>query len=84
MSLLQIRNVSDHTRQTLKARAAASGQSLNSYLLALVDREAACPTAAEVLDRAAARSESAGTSGLDSLHAARAEREEQLGSRAAR
>ncbi|MFL6046017.1 MAG: FitA-like ribbon-helix-helix domain-containing protein, partial [Propionibacteriaceae bacterium] len=42
-SLLQIRGVPDQTRRELKARAAARGQSLNAYLLELVDREVARP-----------------------------------------
>lgn len=55
--LLQIRDVPEGTRRVLKARAAARGQSLNAYLLDLIDREVAQPTIADVLQRAAARSE---------------------------
>lgn len=55
-SLLQIRDVPDDARRELKARAAAQGQSLNAYLLDLIDREVAHPTVAEVIDRAARRS----------------------------
>ena len=53
--LLQIRNVSDDVRRALKARAAARGESLNTYLLDLVERDVARPTVKEVLDRAALR-----------------------------
>ncbi|WP_246195811.1 FitA-like ribbon-helix-helix domain-containing protein [Halopolyspora algeriensis] len=38
-SLLQIRNVPDEARRTLKARAAARGESLNAYMLELIARE---------------------------------------------
>lgn len=77
-SLLQIRGVPEETRRTLKARAAASGKSLNSYLLDLVNQEASRPTVAEVLDRAARRAERADASALDVLAEARAERDDQL------
>lgn len=77
-SLLQIRDVPEETRRELKARAAACGKSLNSYLLDVVNREAARPTVAEVLDRAARRAERADASALDVITAARAERDDQL------
>jgi plasmid stability protein len=78
MSLLQIRDVSDETRRALKARAAARGESLNSYLLEVIDREVARPTVGEVLDRAAQRAEHAQASAVDAITAARAERETQF------
>src|SRR5690625_7992475 len=77
-SLLQIRNVPDAARRELKARAAAQGQSLNTYLLGLINREVARPTVAEVLQRAAQRAERATGSAVDVIHADRAERNEQL------
>ena len=77
-SLLQIRDVSDEARRGLKARAAARGQSLNAYLLDIIDRETARPTVAEVLERAAQRAERANASATDVIAAARGEREEQL------
>lgn len=77
-SLLQIRNVSEEARRALKARAAARGESLNTYLLELVSREVERPTVAEVLARAAQRAERASVSSLGVLDAARAEREAQL------
>jgi plasmid stability protein len=79
MSLLQIRDVSDEARRALKARAAARGESLNSYLLDLIDREVARPTVGEVLDRAAQRTERAQASAVDAVTAAHEERESQLG-----
>jgi plasmid stability protein len=78
-SLLQIRNVPEQTRRALKMRAAARGESLNAYLLELIGREVERPTVAEVLDRAARRADPAQASALDYVHAARAEREAQLG-----
>ena len=80
-SLLQIRDVPEEARRGLKARAAARGQSLNSYLLDIIDREVGRPTVAEVLDRAAQRAERATISAADVVAAARAERDDQLASR---
>ena len=77
-SLLQIRNVSEEARRALKARAAARGESLNSYLLEIIEREVERPTAADVLARAAARSEKLGTSSLDVLEGGRVDREGHL------
>lgn len=78
-SLLQIRNVPDEARRALKARAAARGESLNAYLLYLLDREVGRPTMAEVLDRAARRSERASASAVDVLDQARSTRQADLG-----
>lgn len=74
-SLLQIRNVPDDARRTLKARAAARGESLNTYLLELIEREVARPTVEEVLDRAARRAGRSSASAVDVLDEARDERE---------
>lgn len=82
-SLLQIRDVPDEARRELKARAAARGQSLNTYLLGLIDREVGRPTVAEVLDRAARRSERATASARDVVAAEREEREGDHGRRTA-
>lgn len=75
VSLLQIRNVPDGARRALKARAAARGESLNTYLLDVLEREAARPTVEEVLERAARRAERASASAIDVLEEARSERE---------
>lgn len=83
-ALLQIRNVPDDARRELKARAARRGQSLNSYLLELIDREVAQPTVAEVLERAARRSEHAASSSVDVIRANRGAREAELADRSAR
>ena len=53
--LVQIRDLPEPVHRTLKARAAASGTSLSEYLRALLAREAARPTPAELAERAAAR-----------------------------
>jgi plasmid stability protein len=76
--LLQIRNVPEEARRVLKARAAARGQSLNSYLLELISREVTRPTAGEVLDRATHRAERAAVSAVEVIAAARTERDTQL------
>jgi antitoxin FitA len=80
-SLLQIRDVAEETRRALKARAAARGESLNRYLLDLIERDVARPTVADVLDRAARRAERATRSALDALEDARDEREGRLADR---
>lgn len=77
-SLLQVRNVPDEARRALKARAAARGESLNTYLLNLLNQEIARPTVVEVLDRATRRSERATASSLEVLTEARAQRDEHL------
>lgn len=78
-ALLQIRNVPDDARRVLKARAAARGQSLNTYLLDLIAREVERPTTAEVMDRAARRAGGLRESSLEAVRAGRRERDEQLG-----
>jgi plasmid stability protein len=77
-SLLQIRNVPDDARRALKARAADRGESLNTYLLDLLNREVARPTVSEVLNRAARRTERAEVSALEVLASARNERMSQI------
>lgn len=83
-ALLQVRNVPEETRRALKARAAARGESLNAYVLEVLDREVARPTVAEVLARAAARSEHTSISSAELVAAARSKRDEQLAGRAHR
>lgn len=79
---MQVRNVPDETRRTLKARAAARGESLNAYVLDVLTREVARPTVAEVLERAAARSEQTPVSSAGLVRQARVERGEELARRA--
>jgi len=49
MSTMQIRDVPDELTRTMKARAAADGQSLSEYVLRILLREAATPTRADIL-----------------------------------
>jgi antitoxin FitA len=58
---IQIRHVPDEVHQTLRARAAAAGQSLSDYLLAEVTRVAERPLVADVLARAGTRRGGAST-----------------------
>jgi len=51
MSTMQIRDVPDELTRTMKARAAAEGQSLSEYVLRVLLREAATPTRADILRR---------------------------------
>ncbi|MGH3737485.1 MAG: FitA-like ribbon-helix-helix domain-containing protein [Micromonosporaceae bacterium] len=55
MTLVQIRDVSEETVNVLRARAAEEGLSLTAYLRAQLDRLAARPTNAEIMDRLARR-----------------------------
>ena len=72
---MQIRDVPDEARRALKARAAARGEWLNTYLLGLIEHEVARPTVPEVLDRAARRAERARGSAVDAMEESRQERE---------
>jgi plasmid stability protein len=56
MPSIQIKDVPDDVHAVLRRRAAASGQSLQEYLLARLREEAQTPTIAEVLDRIEHRS----------------------------
>jgi plasmid stability protein len=77
-SLVQIRNVPEDVRRTLKARAASRGESLNTYLLRLLEDDVARPTVAEVLERARGRAERASASAVALLDEERLERERNL------
>lgn len=55
MSTLQVRGVPDDVRRTLKARAAAAGQSLSEYVLAELSALASQPTLDELSARIDAR-----------------------------
>ncbi len=73
MSTLQVRNLPDDLRNTLKARAAASGQSLSEYVLGELTRLAGQPTLAELSERVALRgSTEPHTSAAEILDAERA------------
>jgi antitoxin FitA len=83
-AMLQIRNVPDEARRVLKARAAARGESLNRFLLSLIDQEVSRPSVEDVLARGASRTERATASALDAVHDGRAEREVGAGRRSTR
>ncbi len=55
MPSVQIKNVPSDVHAVIRGRAAASGQSLQEYLLARLVDEASRPTLDEVLDRAGGR-----------------------------
>lgn len=78
MVALQIRDVPDDIRQTLAERAAARGQSLQSFLLALVTDEARRATNLALLERFAGRRDGSHLSPeqvTEALDQARARRE---------
>jgi plasmid stability protein len=77
-SVLQIRNVPDEARRTLKARAASRGESLNAYLLDLIASDVARPTVDEVLDRAARRAGRSSASALGVVNESRGDRDGEL------
>jgi len=77
MVALQIRDVPDDIRQTLADRAAARGQSLQSFLLTLVTDEARRSTNLAMLERFAARvdgSRLSAAQATEALDGARADR----------
>ncbi|MDT0263674.1 hypothetical protein [Jatrophihabitans lederbergiae] len=81
MVALQIRGVPDDIRQTLADRAAARGQSLQSFLLSLVTDEARRSTNLALLERFDGRqdgSQLATTQVTEALDQARADREAAL------
>ncbi len=56
MRSVQIKNVPDDVHIVLRRRAAAAGQSLQEYLLALLTEHTSHPTMAEWVDRVSSRS----------------------------
>lgn len=82
MVALQIRDVPDDVRQSLADTAAARGQSLQAYLLALVTQDARRATNLALLDQFGSRDDGSHMSTadiLDALDQARAERDARLG-----
>jgi plasmid stability protein len=78
MVALQIRDVPDDVRRRLADRAAARGQSLQSFLLALVTEEAERSANLAIVQRFAERTDGSRLSAAEATHAvdrARAERE---------
>lgn len=55
MSTLQVRDVPEDVRRTLKVRAAAAGQSLSEYVLTQLSQLAQQPTLDELVERIKSR-----------------------------
>lgn len=85
-ALIQIRNVPDDVHRKLTERAAASGKSLNSLMLEIVEREVERPTMAEVAARIRATPMPPAKSGeaAEIIREAREERDRQLLARVGR
>jgi antitoxin FitA len=67
MALVQVRGVPEATLNALKARAAERGLTLTAYLRAELDRLAARPTNAELVERLARRHRRGGPSVADTV-----------------
>jgi hypothetical protein len=61
MTLIQIRDVPEAVRDELARKAAAAGQSMQAYLLGELSRLAERPSMADIVRRAQARAEAAGS-----------------------
>lgn len=75
MALVQVRDVSETTLNSLKARAAERGLTLSAYLRMELDRLAARPTNAEIVERLARRDRRGGPSVADTVAEIRKTRE---------
>jgi plasmid stability protein len=67
MALVQVRDVPEGTLNALKAQAAERGLSLTAYLRAELDKLAARPTNAEVVERLARRTRRGGPTVADTV-----------------
>jgi plasmid stability protein len=79
MPLIQIRDVPEEVRDELARRAAASGKSMQSYLLAELAKLAERPSMAEIVARAQDRARATGSTvtSQDAVAAVRAERDRE-------
>ena len=75
MALVQVRDVSPSTLNSLKAHAAERGLTLSAYLRAELDRLAARPSNADIVDRLARRERDGGPSLTDTVAEIRGTRE---------
>ena len=75
MALVQVRDVSETTLNSLKVRAAERGLTLSAYLRNELDRLAARPTNAEIVERLARRDRRGGPSTLDTVEEIRRTRD---------
>jgi hypothetical protein len=67
MALVQVRDVPEATLTSLKAQAAERGLTLTAYLRVELDRLAARPTNAELVERLARRNRRGGPSVADTV-----------------
>lgn len=67
MALVQVRDVPEETLNSLKVRAAEHGLTLSAYLRNELDRLAARPTNAEIVERLARRNRRGGPSVADTV-----------------
>jgi transposase len=75
MALVQVRDLSEATVRALKAQAAERGLTLTAYLRAELDRLAARPTNAEIVERLARRNRRGGPTAADTVAEVRRIRE---------
>jgi hypothetical protein len=67
MALVQVRDLSEATVRALKAQAAERGLTLTAYLRAELDRLAARPTNAEIIERMARRNRRGGPTAAETV-----------------
>lgn len=79
MATIQVRNVPDDVHRTLRARAAAAGMSLQEYVLAELERNAATRTPAELVAEVEARMRDEGRDGYAHVSAAAIIRQDRDG-----
>ncbi len=75
MALVQVRDVSETTLTSLKAQAAERGLTLSAFVRYELDRLAARPTNAEIVDRLARRDRRGGPSVAETVAEIRKARE---------
>jgi hypothetical protein len=67
MALVQVRDVSEATLRALKAQAAERGLTLTTYLRGELEKLAARPTNAEIIERLARRNRRGGPTVTDTV-----------------
>jgi hypothetical protein len=75
MALVQVRDVPEETVRTLKAQAAERGLTLTAFLRTELERLAARPTNAEIVERLAGRDRTGGPNVTDTVAEIRRTRE---------
>ncbi|OIV35317.1 hypothetical protein BIV57_22230 [Mangrovactinospora gilvigrisea] len=75
MATIQIRNLSESSYETMKRRAERAGQSLQEYMRALVEGEAAALTMDEALERTRELAKGSAITRDEIVEAVRADRE---------